>query len=131
MTTFYRLHCNPAAPTFASEHAYSGVWGGEWTADGSQNECRSCIPGDRDDCRTCGGTGWEDALPGYSCCWTADDLIAYVREHVGLADNSTDAVVIFEGRQVGTGFDGEPLAVPTGHVEWITWADLVARTAVT
>lgn len=125
--TFYRLHSNPEAPCFCANHAYSGVWGGEWSKDGSQSRCTSCIPGD-EDCRVCGGTGWEDAIRGYSCCWTAEDLIAYMGEHH--APDAAELVAVFEGRQVGTGFDGEPLAIPTGDVEWITWAELVERAEV-
>lgn len=129
MTTFYRLHSNPAAPCFCAEHAYSGLWGGEWSEDGSQARCRECDGGALlgtiiDDCGSCDGTGWEDAQYGYSCCTSANDLIAYMDEHGNPAD--TDPVVIFEGEQVGTGFDGEPLAIPTGHIRWTTYGALRA-----
>jgi hypothetical protein len=86
---------------------------------------QNCSPldGSQADCRTCDGTGWEDAMYGYSSCWTAAGLVAYMDEH-GVV-NPSDQVVIFEGRQVGNGFDGEPLAVPTGDVQWTTWAALL------
>jgi hypothetical protein len=127
--TFYRLHANPDAPEFSANNAWSGLWGTRWSADGAQNECTACsdLDGSRAECRECGGTGWQDAQYGYSCCWTADDLIAYMNSHGVAAED--DAVVIFEGQQVGTGFDGEPLAVPTGRVEWTTWGELIAVAA--
>lgn len=124
--TFYRLHSNPSAPCFCAEHAWSGLWGGEWNEDGSATHCNRCggtgtlLFGE--ECTTCDGDGWEPALHGYSACWDAAELAEYMDEHGVVADN--DPVVIFEGRQVGTGFDGEPLAVPTGKVRWITWKEL-------
>lgn len=51
---------------------------------------------------------------------------AYMAHH-GIVQND-DPVVVFEGQQVGTGPDGEPLAVPTGDIRWITWRELVALT---
>lgn len=129
--TFYRLHSNPDAPCFCASHAWSGLWGGTWNADGSANECRECdgtgipllAPDGR--CDNC-DEGWEPATYGYSCCWSAAELVEYMTKH-GMASGD-DKVVIFEGRKVGTGFDGEPLAVPTGDVKWITWAELAQQT---
>ncbi len=127
--TFYRLHANPDAPAFTADNAWSGLWGGQWSADGARNECTACsdLDDSRPECAACDGTGWQDAQYGYSCCWTASDLITYMDKH-GVVDDS-DAVVIFEGEQVGSGFDGEPLAVPTGRIEWTTWGELLQRAA--
>ncbi|GAA0719758.1 hypothetical protein Drose_06055 [Dactylosporangium roseum] len=127
--TFYRLHNNTAAPAFSAEHAYSGLWGSEWSEDGTQTRCHECDGGALlgsiiDNCRTCDNTGWEDAQYGYSCCWSGADLIAYMDEHGIVADD--DQVVVFEGQRVGTGGDGEPLAVPTGQVRWTTYGALRA-----
>lgn len=92
---FYRVHWD-GCPEFSAENAESALWGA-----------------DR-----------EDALYGYSCCYSAEDLIAYFARHgEPLGD---DTVVVFEGQRVGTGFDGEPLAVPTGAVRHTTWAEFVA-----
>ncbi len=122
---YYRIHNNPNAPTFSADHAYSGLWGSEFSADGSQTECHDCSDSDgsRAECRTCDGTGWEDAPYGYSCCESATDLLAYFSPSRGGTGDS-DPVVIFEGERVGTGFDGEPLAIPTGTVRWTTIAAL-------
>lgn len=126
--TFYRLHNNADAPKFSADHAYSGLWGGTFNATGSHSLCRDC-DGERqvdgEDCRTCDATGWEPAQYGYSACWSAADLRDYVNKHVGSVIDKEPVVVIFDGMQVGTGFDGEPLAVPTGNERWITWAELV------
>jgi hypothetical protein len=48
-------------------------------------------------------------------------------KHGVVSDN--DLVVVFEGEQVGTGWDGEPLAVPSGVVEVIAWGVLRNRVA--
>jgi len=128
---FYRLHSNPEAPCFCPDHAWSGLWGGEWAADGSASRCGACDgSGEADlsatDCRVCDGTGWEPAQPGYSCCRSAAELLRYVDAHVGQVPDTRPVVAVFQGQQVGVGFDGEPLAVPTGAVQWITWAELAA-----
>lgn len=153
--TYYRLHANPDAPEFSSENAYSGLWGSEYTPDGSKHHCYRCTGSgtiDNQDCPRCGGasypnsddagcprcdgdgtlynaecadcdgTGWYDADPGYSCCHTAQDLVAYMTDHGTPADD--DPVVIFEGEQVGTGFDGEPLVIPTKVIRWTTYGEL-------
>lgn len=84
-------------PEFSAANAWSALWGA-----------------DRD-----------DAQRGYSACWDAEDLLEYFREHGEPA--ADDTVVAFEGRQVGQGFDGEPLAVPTRLLETTTWAEFAAR----
>jgi hypothetical protein len=122
--TFYRLHSNPDAPCFCAEHAYSGLWGRTWSEDGSQTQC--WCDGQDADCRDCDGSGWEDAQYGYSACWSATDLVTYMKKH-GIVEND-DKVIIFDGRQVGTGFDGEPLAVPSRTIEILTWSELLERT---
>jgi hypothetical protein len=137
---FYRLHNTDShvpdryvsptgtVPCFCAEHAYSAVWGAEWSADGSRTKCRNCEDGisliDGTECGGCDG-GWEDALYGYSSCDTAEELVAYMTKH-GVV-NDDDLVVAFEGEQVGNGWDGEPLVVPTHVVEVITWAELRTR----
>lgn len=129
--TFYRLHSNPDAPAFSADHAYSGLWGGTFNADGSQSICRDCdgechsLLDPDEDCDTCDATGWENAQYGYSACDSATELRDYVQEHIGADPGDGPIVVIFDGMRVGTGFDAEPLAVPTGDTRWITWAELL------
>jgi len=130
--TFYRVHWADA-PAFSPENAWSALWGSVRSNDGTQTECHDCAGTGRegaaeygDPCTTCDGTGWEDALEGYSCCDTATDLVEYMRQHGVMADD--DRVIIFEGRRVGTGFDGEPLAVPARIIEETTWSEFLART---
>lgn len=100
--------------------------------DGSCESCDGFGYVETDQCATCDGTGWEPAIPGYSCSGSANELVEYFKEHTGgdpMRGSGYDRqVVVFEGHAVGTGFDGEPLAIPTGNVEWITWAELVERT---
>mgnify|MGYP001567701502 CR=1 FL=1 len=80
-------------PEFSADNAWSTLWGA-----------------DRDDART-----------GYSCTWDAEDLREYFAEH-GEPDDD-EIVILFEGRHVGQGFDGEPLAIPTRVVRTMTWAE--------
>lgn len=121
--TFYRLHATEHE--FSAAGAYSALWGSVWSEDGTQTECTSCYEGDRDGCRVCDGTGWQDAQEGYSCCDTAEELIEYMTEH-GIAGDD-DKVIVFEGVRTGTGFDGEPLAVPTRIIEETTWSQFQTR----
>lgn len=143
-TTFYRVHVagrNAVGPlAFHADNAFSALWGAEFVAgDPSKAVCQPCqgtgecgfCAGDGcsqcsgGTCRTCGGDGAEELARGYSCCWSAEDLIEYFAEHGSPADS--DDVVAFEGRRVDTGFDGEPLAIPTGDVRWMTWAEFTAQ----
>jgi hypothetical protein len=145
-TTFYRVHVagrDAVGPlAFHADNAFSALWGSNFVpGDASRATCSVCggdgqctyCYGDGADCgqcsdgtcRTCAGCGIEDLPRGYSCCDTAEDLRAYFAEHGTPA--STDDVVVFEGRRVGTGFDGEPLAVPTGDARWMTWAEFTAQ----
>jgi hypothetical protein len=122
--TFYRLH-RADTPEFSTGNAWSGPWGETFSADGSRYECRTCdgtgeVFGEQ--CTDCDGEGWIDCDPGYSCCHTADDLLDYFGQHCPAA--ADDPIVVFEGQQIGTGFDGEPLAIPTGSIHWITIAQL-------
>lgn len=96
--TFYRVHWADC-PAFSPENAESALW----------------------------GAGRDDATPGYSACWDADDLMQYFREHGEPA--ADEKVIVFEGRHVGQGFDGEPLVMPTRVVETLTWAEFTARHA--
>lgn len=126
--TFYRVHWT-GSPEFSTTNAWSALWGAERSEDGSQTRCRECDGTGTafgENCGTCDGEGWEDCLPGYSCCDTAAELLAYFTRH-GEPD-PTEPVVIFDGVRVGTGFDGEPLATPTGDARWTTYGALRATT---
>ncbi len=126
--TFYRVHWD-GCPEFSAANAWSALWGSERGDDPSRTKCHDCDGGALLEflggCQVCGGEGWEDAVRGYSCTDTAEELIAYFTKHS--EPSGGDAVVIFEGEQVGNGVDGEPLAVPTGAVETTTWAEFLAR----
>ncbi len=149
---YFRLHSNPDAPCFCAEHAWSGLWGTEFTPDGAQVACGQCqgtgtadvqecarcahqwdcdirqckggvILGE--ECHTCDGTGWVDAQRGYSCCSSAEELVAYMNVHGAVG--ADDLVIIFEGKWVGIGFDGEDRVIPTKILGTTTWRELVAR----
>lgn len=126
--TFYRVHWT-GSPTFGADNAWSALWGSARSEDGSRTECCECDGTGAsygEPCATCDGEGWEDCQYGYSCCWSPADLIAYFGSPSRGEPLASDAVVVFEGQQVGTGCDGEPLAVPTGTVRWTTYGDLAA-----
>lgn len=127
---FYRVHWD-GCPEFSAANAYSAPWGSERSEDGSQTECHRCIGTGNDDmtgaCALCDSTGWEDAVPGYSCVRSPEELIAYMNEH-GVMNND-DTVIVFEGRQVDTGFDGEPTAIPERIIETLPWSEFTARHA--
>jgi hypothetical protein len=124
--TFYRVQW-PNSPEFSADNAWSALWGSIRSADGSRTECSECDGtgtthyAGEEPCTSCDGEGWEDALYGYSCCWSAEDLIAYFASRGEPCD--TDAVIVFAGQQVGNGFDGEPLAVPEAITAQMTWAE--------
>lgn len=131
--TFYRFHW-AGCPEFSAANAFSALWGAERNEDGSKTRCNNCngkgrlFPYDPD-CDTCDGTAWEDAVEGYSCFDDADELICYFAER-GVLDDDDGVVIVFEGRRVGTGFDGEALAVPqtvTETMPWSVFAKAVAR----
>ncbi len=115
---YFRVHGAWAGfenlPCFCSKHAVS-------TSDGMPPgaPCPACDgDGDINECIACGGTGKVQPKRGYSCFRTAEELL----ERFGDTDTTRD-VVIFDGREVGTGVDGEPLVVPDGSVE--VWTSLV------
>jgi len=123
--TYYRLH-RDGLPTFGSDRAWSGPWGESYSADGSAYECRTCDGTGEwlgEPCPDRCDDGWLPADRGYSCCHGGRELVRYVVEHIG-AHIDDERVVIFEGRQVGTGLDGEPLVIPTRVVRWTTVRDL-------
>lgn len=128
MTTFYRVHwddCPPLTP----DNAWSALWGADRSPDGSQTECRTCDTTgtlDGETCTDCNGQGWEDCVPGYSSAATPEQLIAYFTRS-GMEPTATDTVIIFDGQQVDTGFDGEPTTVPDTIIETLTWAEFTAR----
>jgi hypothetical protein len=125
--TYYRLHRDDA-PTFTADNAWSGLWGGTFSPDGARSECPQCDESgeyDGEECSHCAGEGWLDCDYGYSCCYTAAELVAYFSRGGGLdAVDLAQPVVVFAGEQVGNGFDGEPLVVPTEVVRWTTLGEL-------
>jgi hypothetical protein len=127
METFYRIHWSDT-PEFNADNAWSGLWGAERSEDGSQTKCRTCDGRGEDEgapCDDCDGEGWEDCVRGYSCCWDAEGLLAYFNRP-GM-EPSGEQVIVFEGRQTGNGFDGEPCAVPSKVIETVTWEEFTAR----
>ncbi len=127
--TFYRVHWT-GNPDLSAANAWSALWGTERSADGSQTRCRECdgtTVSCGESCDSCGGEGWEDCVPGYSCTDSADELLTYFTRHG--EPTHDEPVAIFEGHRIGTGFDGEPLAVPTGTVRWTTYGALRAETS--
>ncbi|MFE2850539.1 hypothetical protein ACFXJO_05325 [Streptomyces lavendulae] len=128
MAVFYRLRWSDCPP-FGPDNAWSALWGGTRSDDGSRTECLTCDGTGQLDGRPCPDRdcdeGWIDCVAGYSCCASAEELIAYFNSRGEPA--ADDTVVVFEGRQMGTGFDGEPTAVPERIVETLAWADFVSR----
>lgn len=146
METFYRWH-RTDAPAFSADNAWSGLWGSEFSEDGSRTKCPTCdgtgdgwrdcpaCHGNPDDCERCAnagtidecegceGEGWQDCVRGYSCCWTAQNLADYMTAHAGDLADDWGKVIVFEGEQVDTGFDGEPTAVPETIVKEMTWTE--------
>ena len=126
---FYRVHPSDCPP-FHATNAWSALWGSTRSEDGSQVECPACDGTSEDlgePCLDC-DDGWIDCVPGYSCCDTAQELIDYFTERS--EPTADDAVIVFEGRQVDTGFDGEPTAVPHHVIETLTWDQFTARHSV-
>lgn len=144
--TFFRWH-QAEAPAFTAANAWSGLWGSEFSDDGSCTKCPAC-DGDGDgwrdcpschgdpngcercddtgainECEDCEGAGWRDCVRGYSCCWTAEELAAYMTKHAGEPRDEWGAVIVFDGDLAGTGFDGEPTAVPTTVIKEMTWSE--------
>ncbi|MFF2088505.1 hypothetical protein ACFVVM_32380 [Nocardia sp. NPDC058176] len=74
----------------------------------------------------CDGTGWQDAVPGYSCWRDPDQLIAYMRERVGVLDDADGVVIEFDGEIVDSGFDGEPTAIPHEVIQTMVWSRFIA-----
>lgn len=133
--TFYRVH--DAGTEFSTKNAWSSQAGVDRVAI-DRYLCLACEgsgtdPNEADEdgsevpCRDCGGEGSIQCERGYSCCWSAEDLIAYFGYQLGAGSGST--VVIFEGEQSGTGIDGEPLAVPSRVVRTLTWAEFTSEHA--
>ena len=128
---FYRFHWDDC-PAFSADNAWSALWGSERNETGDAVVCHGCggtgeqLFGEK--CEVCDGTGWEDCLPGYSCYDAPEDLIEYFRYPArGEPTDDAGRVVVFEGRWVGTGFDGEDLAIPERVVEEMTWSEFVKR----
>jgi hypothetical protein len=147
MQTFYRWH-RTDAPAFNADNAWSGLWGAEFSTDGSQTKCRACdgtgedwrdcprCHGEGGDCRRCDGEGvinecadcdgegWQDCVRGFSSCHTAQDLYAYITGHMGAPSDDDGKVIVFTGHQADTGFDDEPCVVPDEIVKEMTWTEL-------
>lgn len=124
--TFYRVHWE-GSPEFSATNAWSALWGRTRSEDGSQTECPVCDGTGKVggyECDNGCDEGWEDCMQGYSCCDSADELLAYFARHG--EPTPDEPVVIFEGVRVGNGPDGEPLAIPTGGVRWTTYGALRA-----
>src|SRR5690606_24281624 len=84
--------------------------------------CDHCDNGIYSECGDCEGEGTVDCDRGYSCTWSAADLITYIRDHqAGDPEDTHGTVYVFEGERHGDGCDGEPLAVPTKIIETLTW----------
>ncbi|QSB07144.1 hypothetical protein [Natronoglycomyces albus] len=126
---YWRVHDNPDAPCFCTDHAWSIQWGlDNYTADGSAAKCFQCDgEGDIDfygSCPTCDGEGHIKGESGYSACDSAQELINYF-SHRNI-DDADMAVVIYTGTHDGTGPDGESLASPDGErTYWTTYAAVV------
>lgn len=149
METFYRWH--RAGIPFTADRAWSGLWGAEFSEDGSRTKCFTCDgegtgirdcprcggdfdarwdcprcdgEGVVDECGDCEGEGWQDCVRGFSCERTPEALHRYFAQRGG--DPGPGRVIVFEGCQTGTGFDGEPCAVPERIVKEMTWSEFTA-----
>jgi hypothetical protein len=124
---FWRVH-HTDCPPFSPENASSAPWGQE------EQICPRCNGagyitrrGAEEDCPRCGGTGVVEAerVPGYSCCESREALVEYFEARGGLPENAP--VVVFSGRVVGHGPDGEPLVIPRMNhprPRWFTWGQI-------
>jgi hypothetical protein len=130
---FWRVH-HPDCPPFAPENASSAPWGQEETF------CPRCRgrgyvvrpDGDELECHRCEGEGVVpvERVPGYSCCESREALVKYFQARGGLPEDTP--VVVFSGRVVGHGPDGEPLVIPRMNrprPRWFTWEKLVKKEA--
>ncbi|WP_289008987.1 hypothetical protein [uncultured Thermomonospora sp.] len=150
METFYRWHQNDIP--FTADRAWSGLWGAEFNEDGSKTMCFACdgtgagvrdcptCTGDWekrwdcptcqgegivDGCEDCDGEGWKPCVRGFSCEYTPEALIRYFAEYDEPPGDGR--VVVFEGEETGTGFDGEPCAVPERVIEELTWGEFLDK----
>ncbi|WP_327335091.1 hypothetical protein [Streptomyces anulatus] len=152
---FYRVHrtADGILP-FSADNAYSSYIDIPRNETGTKSECQECRGNGRtwdtclscnndytytDPCSTCdnkggsgpcepcNGTGWEDCLRGYSCFAHPDQLLDYflAPSHPFIADS--EPTIIFEGHEVGTGPDWEPLVIPNRVVETLNWGEFRAR----
>ncbi len=108
--TYYRWHRTGIEP-FGPDHAWSGLWGSDFSPDGSQTRCPQCegtgedwqdctgchgdpevMPdcagcdgaGVIDRCAGCDGDGWQDCVRGYSACSSAAELKSYMSARGGV-----------------------------------------------
>lgn len=144
--TFYRWH-RADAPAFTPTNAWSGLWGSEFSADGTRTKCPTCDgtgegwqecprchgelggcarcgdEGGIDECEDCDGEGWRACVRGYSCCWSAQELHDYMTAHAGVPRDDWGKVVVFDGEQTGTGHDDEPCVVPSRVIAEMAWGE--------
>ena len=140
---YWRWHQHEAPP-FSADNAWSATWGSEFTPDGDryrppaglydlcepcQDETGSCGHDDEGECEHCECPGWASCDRGYSCCDSAEELIAYfAARYVTAEEMDRDGVVYaFEGDVHGAGIEGEPLVEPTRVLKTLTWTELVEQ----
>lgn len=151
MSTFYRIHWTGSAP-FSAANAWSSLTGiDRKPGDPSKSECQMCDSGEGEwtecrhcealgcdecndeggttTCTNCDGTGWEDCIRGYSCYSLPESLVAYFTDRSRPTPSADENVIVFEGWQTDTGFDGEPTAVPERIIETLAWTEFLNRHA--
>lgn len=118
MKSFYRVH-RAELPELCAANAYSAEWGSCFVSP-SEMRCGMCGgDGTFDDgskCQACDGTGTEEAIRGYSCCESLEQLAAYFATHAGAVDASMVEVYEFQADEADwrpAGYGGnEYLATP-------------------
>lgn len=131
--TFWRIH--DTGHEFSADNAWSSQMDmdrrdGEDGTPQQECWCQAMDGEPAGDCRDCDGEGWVDCQRGYSCCPSAQALAAYFAgQGISLAGWHGFEVIEFEGRAVGTGPDGEPLAVPEGVARRMTVAEFAGQYA--
>ena len=138
---FWRAHypdCPPFSPENASSAGWSETLSGECAVCGGSGDvectrchgegCERCDWTGFRPCATCEGDGKARRVEGYSCCTSRERLVQYFAGRGGLPDDCP--IVIFTGRVVGFGQDGEPLVVPQmtrPRPRWTSWSTLTQR----
>jgi hypothetical protein len=117
-------------PEFSSGNAYSATWGSDFDeGDPSRYRNPEWAPGEYEKApewqREESGPEYLDADPGYSSVATAEDLRRYIADHAGVLDDTAGDAIVFTGRHVSTGFDGEPLVQPDAILGRMPWSRFV------